>query len=255
MNIKELLCEDARELNDIHKVAVYVDRFFQNYSDLSMPTLKDMHNLSQVPLPKIQSAALTKLLFGTSSEHNLFNEGLPFTVRPANSKSWASFSKSGLIIINQDLLKTPLEFRLRTISHELQHALDHHKSKGKFIDPQFSKNPDYTIDDYYKFSHEINARFTELLFILAKHNPARSRLDSVIYQLMDHLKLTKEFLGTGEVAEKRERRLKSRAALFWQEYQKILAEPQTKETLWDKIKILTAKINNSTFLKILLGPV
>jgi hypothetical protein len=246
MNIQELLCEDARELNDIHLVAEFVDRFFKNYSDLSMPTLRDMHNLSQVPLPKIQSVALNKVLF---------NEGLAFAVRPSNSKSWASFSESGLVIINQDLLKTPLEFRLRVISHELQHALDHHKSNGKFTDPQFRKKPDFTIDDYHKFSHEINARFTELLFVLAKHNPARSNLESVIHQLMAHFKLTKDFLGTGEVADKRERRLRSRAALFWQEYQNIIAEPHTKETLWDKIKILTAKINNSTFLKILFGPV
>lgn len=246
MNIQELLYEDARELNDIHRMAAYVVDFYLHYTHYNRTqpfTITQMKKITGKRLPLITSAALSKVL-----------SDLRFELRYGLTTQWGYYNPSSHLIGFCDTLISTPQYFTQVISHELQHAVDQFKSEGKFKDPQVHKSQERDYDTYLKFSHEINARFTEMLFMLAKANPTRSELVKTINNLLDHNNLNKEYLGKGVLAEKRFQRLRSRAALFWQEYQKILSEPVPKETFWDKVKTLVHKINNSTFMQVLAGP-
>ena len=66
---------------------------------------------------------------------------------------------------NPDLIRRFFSARLSTMIHEIQHAYDDFRSEGKYIDPEWRKytvtEPDH--DTYLKFSHEVSARYTQMI--------------------------------------------------------------------------------------------
>lgn len=79
--------------------------------------------------------------------------------------------------VDEIFLRKMMTSRLDVLVHELQHAYDDYRSGGKYTDKQKDKdvstgdirrNDDEQYEKYLKYSHEVSARYTQVMSVLKK---------------------------------------------------------------------------------------
>ena len=134
---------------------------FSNFSKITWFGVK----LKDLRLPKIDSKILNAVINDLSIRVN---------INPEKTDTVASYG-TGSKNITVNLLNverfakhenTPILKYLQSILiHEIQHAIDDFKSNGKAFDSQPGSIDKIAVsrDDYLKYPHEVNARFTQAL--------------------------------------------------------------------------------------------
>jgi hypothetical protein len=230
------LSEDAKANAEIRQVAQYIADFFiaSNYNyGIPYSMILKKHNKDS---PIITDTALTALL-----------KNMTFIYRkPKNTEQQNSYGiyhpiprGSEKIYLNADRLTNKQEIA-STLTHEIRHALDDLKSKytAKWQDQQIHQVDDPSDpvqhQQYLKLSHEVNARFSQVLLDIANDTDiTRSNLRDKIIEYFRKNQITLHTLNPENdqkfrKASDRYKKLYGKAASFWQQYEKIKTQPQTQ---------------------------
>lgn len=226
------LSEDATAIAELRMVTKDIAKFLYNMPPRNTTIKYDEIVKSQnKPVPTITDPALKEIL-------NELNFLYTSPRLPAQQGKHAVYMGHKLIWLNRDSLTTE-QLIASGLIHELRHALDNFKSNfsGKYMDQNtlrfnLIQRPSY--DEYLKLSHEVNARFAQVLLDIADDpNITRSNLKDKLREYFTKHHITLQILNAEndpkyKKANDRYKKLYSKAASFWQAYEKIKAtQPQT----------------------------
>ena len=233
MLINEILTqlnETGGEIEDLHYLAKYITQFVKSKKPKGDYSINDIRNESRVPL-NIHSVSVLSMV----------NE-LTFDFSPIDSVVLGGFLPDSFIIkIDLDKIKKYKNYSLESILvHELQHALDFKKSHGKsFTDAVFDKNK---MDEYLRWKEEINARFSEVLLVIAKKSPSRSKLQSTMDKAFNERAIFRDLYEKGPKGQKQYNQLKKRAYKFYDEFVQIKSA-ESKSSFLGKVKSLISQFS------------
>lgn len=228
------LSEDAKANAEIRMVAKYIAEFLFNYGFSITTEYTNIVKSQNQDEPTITDPALKELL-------NNLGFGYQYPIDDAQKNSRGIYYPSQYrIYLNRDILTTEQELT-STLIHELRHALDDFKSNYsyKWIDKKLTQIQDPSQDpttyaEYIKLSHEINARFSQVLLDIANDlDITRSNLRDKIIEYLTKHQITLKTLNAEndpkyKKASDRYKKLYGKAASFWQAYEKIKTQPQTQ---------------------------
>ena len=218
-------------------VADHLSQFIKKHPNTKIFTAKLLSRSVGVALPEMMSSDIQQLL----TQRIVFQ--LTDSVKLASFAAFKGDHASntpGCIKLNYTTLTN--EHRLASaIAHEMQHAVDNEYSKGKALPAKDYRSQNY--NDYVREPAEINARFAEVLYQLAKSHPTKETLEQTVNLLFRSKAIKPSLWDNTALAQKKMNRLKSRAYKF---YDQVLSMPtptdQTKQSWWDnKIKTLISK--------------
>jgi hypothetical protein len=224
-----ILKEDVAETKDLMAVANYVSRWMlsrknrETFDGFDL-TLDRIEYQMGIPIPQIQSPRVKNLL--TKQMPNLTRDPLRFV---SNDRYYQASKKElgayfppplHLININLDYFLSKNRKPASTLLHELQHALDDYKSKGRALTSVSYSQPEKDFEAYLKHPMEINARFSQALWDLAKNyeNVTRSDVYNAIAENLEKYRLS----STDFENSKQYRRLITRAYKFLVDVSQII---------------------------------
>lgn len=225
MLIDELLLETSSEVEDLHYLAGYIARFIKLTKPKGKYNITKIRDLLNEPL-NIYSSSVLKLL-----------EKLTFNFIIIKSKVLGGFyPETNTIILDFNKIKKNkiYDFEL-VLSHELQHALDYSKSKESFTPDADFNVSEY--DTYLRWKEEINARFTEVLLIIARKHPTKAQLSSTIESAFKQRSIFRDLYSAGPKGQKKYNQLKKRAYKFYDEFIQINSRVP-KSTFFGTVKNL-----------------
>lgn len=238
MLLHELLCEGNQESAEIIEVSrTMVDSYMR--SRLNGITWNNVSILSpdKDRIPAVTSPHLLRLLKGGG----VHAKPLRFFFGPTLKWPGITSNTTGLYVgpPNQFIWTNDSEGRakmVRILAHELQHALDNEKSKGRYIDmrkTQAVSGVNYNEPEYLRLPQEINARFTEALMMLAgydfKGKSTPEKLSTIKRALkINHISLRSPDQESG-LDQRSYNRVLSRAMKFVDAVQDIRIEPARRQ--------------------------
>jgi hypothetical protein len=237
------LNEDTTETFDIKAIALFVEQFYRKYQQKIQPylsyTVPDISKDFGLPLPAITSPTLKQIIIdGTNG-----NEPLKFFFNhPGQTDKQYGAYGNGRVMVNTNLLDANKKSVASTIAHEIQHALDDIKSKGRaFGTSSRLSDPANNIGAYLKLPDEVNARFMQAMMDITQTNATvdRNNIVAVISQSFNRFNLDKEAVG-----DQAYKRLLGRAYKFIDEMNKLAPERQ-KPGFIGKIKSIISRLTNS----------
>jgi hypothetical protein len=257
MLIREIILnEDSTESNDIIILAEFLgnnlSKFIDKFPNRDKFTIEIVSKGLHIPIPYVKSPNLKNLLthkiqFVLISSD--ISDGSFITYRGLYNSN-----KPGYITINIKIIPDTINL-IRTLAHEMQHALDNNNSRGKAITKStITGNQPIELKSYLKDQHELNARYTEVLYALVKINPPKEELEFFINKLFRLVQLTTDLWEPNDkTASKKINHLKNRAYKFYDEIMTMprptVNELNAKQTWTNKIKQLIkstiAKLNHS----------
>lgn len=214
------LTETTSENVDLLAISKYIADYLITYKPNKFVTLSDIAHYRA--LPDFKSGTVINLLFGHQTRFSLAS--------PRKMNHMLAYYDKGDddIVIDRRLTRFKPEL-IRTITHELQHALDNYKSSGKGLQ---SKTPadattvaGYT--EYLQRKHEVNARFSQALYdIISAESESLSTIGRIgtAKESMDVIKLAlsenqlgPEVFANLQDGDKQYKRLLVRAYKFYDE--------------------------------------
>jgi len=248
MLLHELLSEGDQESAEIIEVSrTMVDAFIK--SGLNGITWNNAFPLApdKGRVPAITSPSLLRVLRGGG----VHAKPLRFFFGPTLKWPGITGNTTGLYVgpPNQFIWVNSSEGRakmVRILVHELQHAVDNEKSRGKYIDIKKTHSVsgiNYKEPDYLRLPQEINARFTEALMLLAGHDltgkSTAEKVASIKHALaINHIVPAATDPERG-MDDRSYRRILSRAVRFVDAVQDIRIEPARRaKGLMPRIKEL-----------------
>jgi len=255
------LIETVDEISDLQTAAKFVSNFVAKYGkklNPSDPDEDDEDFFTYSPpsyslLAMSSTLGIPRIKFKTETVNKLLNDVNPldfyFNLPILKNVYGMFFKNSNAIGINVNNIKQDKKDLQSTLVHELQHALDNFKSKNTLFDKGFetpTPGDEKSMNRYYKQQHEVNARFSQMLYTLAKEYLTVGRKESteLINDLFIEFRLYEDLIGT-----KAYKRLLSRTYKFIDEMnilqQQTTQAPKDKQPkLADKIKELIKKWAN-----------
>ena len=221
----EQLFETSNEIEDLHYLAGYIIRFIKLASPNGKYNISKIKDILNEPL-NIYSSSVQSML-----------EKLTFNFREIKSNALGGFYPGiNVLILDFKKIKKSKRFDIGLVlSHELQHALDYSKSKYSFTDEDDFDISNY--DDYLRYKEEINARFTEVLLLIARQHPTKANLPSIINSAFKQRQIFRDLYDKGPKGQRKYNQLKKRAYKFYDEFIQINSR-QPKQTLFATVKNL-----------------
>ena len=229
MLIAQLL-ETSGEVEDLHFIAKYITRFINLKNPKGTFKIAHICNLLHEPFD-IYSDSVRSML-----------DELKFNFSSIDGNILGGFYRNEFgIQLDIAKIKKHKRYNLElVISHELQHALDFSKSPKSFTNNAiFSKTK---WDDYLRWKEEINARFTEVLLVIAQQSPPRKNFQIAIDRIFNERKIFRELYDKGPKGQRKYNQLKKRAYKFYDEFVQINSR-QPKATVIAKIKNLILRFS------------
>lgn len=241
------ISEDVAETKDLMAIADYLQQWMTDpnakaqYEKLPA-RLKTIEQAFNRPLPEIQSKVVQFLFFGIMPEH-----GHPLYIT-FNDEQYVDEGDAGVFMpdlwmvnIMADKIQKIKKSVGSVILHELQHALDDLKSNGALLNARAYYGPTDDHAAYMAHPAEINARFSQALWMLASNfeKIPRNQVYPAIDKVFARYKLNAESIPN----PKEHKRLVVRAYKFLDEVLTVVdSEPQiTKPTFVQKVKDLIRK--------------
>jgi hypothetical protein len=244
------LSEDAKANAELIMVAKYVAKFLFKTPDT---TIKFTDIVKSQNKDVITDLALKALL-----DNLYFYYKAPFLPFQRGKRGSYSNLMGRPLIWANSLIITNEQTLTHVLIHELRHALDDFKSnyskkwqdKTK-IPPLVIHTPEQNnkfLQAYYKLTHEVNARFAQVLLDIADDtNITRSNLKDKISEYLTKHHITVDTLNAEndpkyQKAKDRYKKLYSKAASFWQAYAKNKTQLQTEIGIPEIPKTASANI-------------
>lgn len=216
MRVIELIQEAALDVKDIHDLARYVADYIRKAKPQDHFNSGDIRD-SGMTLPNVQTPMMRSMF-----------KDIQFVDTALTPPNLAQFrSGSNRIEIDVGRIRAKRYNLENLIAHELQHAWDWYRSKGKAWDPGLDVRK-ITYGDYLRLPDEINARFTQVLHDISRFDPDQGELTKAIKAAFDRYAVFRDLYSAGPQGQKRYNRLLSRAYKFYSEIIKLRAsQPKT----------------------------
>lgn len=229
MRAREFIQEGIVQ-QELLQAARYIAKWLAEYKPLRAYTVPQMFGgTNKVPF-KVNSPELQRLLG---------KDGLTFTTNPLIFKGKHPSTVGGFsaemrkVAISPDILDDT-DMVASVLAHELTHGTDVYRYGGRLT---MSPTGDLSGAKYLAQPHEVNARFTQALYDLAK-SPNRSAdvAKNIDANLAKH-NLARETFPPGPSGQKQYDRLRSRAYQFIQQMEPLVDPGQpVAPAMFDRIR-------------------